>query len=782
MAAALNDPDTKIVVVEDQSIVARDLAARLTALGYNVVATVGSGRQAIEIILKDKPDLVLMDIVLKDDMDGIETAEAIRARMDIPIVFITAHVDQEKLERAKNTRPFGYLVKPVQDLDLKIAVEMALNVARVEAQTRLVEEDLRRERDRTKRYLDMTGVVILVLNRVGEIELINPAGFRLLGYREEELLGKSWFETCLPERYRSEVQAVFQKLKNGEIELPEYHENPVLTKSGEERIISWHNGVLTDEDGRFTGTISSGQDITEQKRSDQALRDSYETLVTVLDSVKADIHAADIETHEILFMNRNMIETFGRDLVGKKCYQAFRGENKPCRHCNNDRLLDAEKRPSGVIMWDDRNPVTGRWYMNYDQAVPWLDGRFVRMQIAMDITELKQAEGERQRLEAQLRQSQRIEAIGTLAGGIAHDFNNILGAITGFTELSLFDLEENQMPDPVNLRQVLKAADRARELIKHILTFSRETEREFSPVEVSIILKESLAFLRSSLPTTIEIRRNIETENSRILADPTQIHQVIMNLGANAGQAMIQNGGVLEATLAELSIESVDAEPMEIEPGRYLRLTISDTGHGMDRPVLERIFEPYFTTKEPGEGTGLGLAVVHGAVKQHGGAIKVYSEPGKGTVFHVFLPLVPSLAPEDGLPESVTIPGGSESILFVDDEATLAELGQSLLVRLGYRVTSRVSSLEALELFRRNPYEFDLVITDQTMPNMTGLELAKKIILLRPDIPIILCTGFSRQATYEQTDEIGIKKILMKPLILKNMAESVREVLDQTKH
>ncbi|MEW6264152.1 MAG: PAS domain S-box protein [Thermodesulfobacteriota bacterium] len=385
------------------------------------------------------------------------------------------------------------------------------------------------------------------------------------------------------------------------------------------------------------------------------------------------------------------------------------------------------------------------------------------------------------KLENSLRQAQKMEAIGRLAGGIAHDFNNILLAITGYTELALRKASEGS-PISRELEQVLLAGHRAADLVKQILAFSRQADQIRKPTPLAPIVWDALKLLRSTLPSTIEIRQDSTIPPGRgiVLADPIQIHQVLMNLCGNAAQAMRATGGVLSVSLSEVEADaSLIHRYPDLRSGRYARLTVSDTGHGMDAAVMERIFEPYFTTKEPGEGTGLGLAVVLGIVKSHGGAIVVYSEPGKGTTFHVFLPetedrIAPETVPEEALPT------GSERLLFVDDETALVHLGKEMLESLGYDVVARTSSLEALETFRLQAGAFNLVITDMTMPGLTGMELAKELMALRPDIPIILCTGFSELINGKAAKEAGIREFIMKPYSATKLAQNIRKVLDES--
>jgi signal transduction histidine kinase/DNA-binding response OmpR family regulator len=390
--------------------------------------------------------------------------------------------------------------------------------------------------------------------------------------------------------------------------------------------------------------------------------------------------------------------------------------------------------------------------------------------------ERRQAQEERRRLEARLRQAQKIQAIGTLAGGIAHDFNNILAAIMGYAELVRLRIPEDGRAKD-HLKQVLLATYRARDLVKQILTFSRQTEQERRPVYVHLIAKEALKLLRASLPSTIEIRHNIVSDLSAVMADPGEVHQILMNLCTNAHEAMREKGGILNVDLANVDLGVCEvARYPGLKPGLYLKLSVTDTGCGMNRRTVERIFDPYFTTKEKGQGTGLGLAVVHGIVANLGGIIDVESEPGEGTAFHVWLPRVET-GQKGNMESSEPPPKGDGRILLVDDEKILVDSGQEMLTHLGYEVVTKTSSVEALELFREQAGQFDLVITDMTMPDMTGDKLARKLMGIRRDIPIILCTGFSERITKEEAEKVGIREFLMKPIASRELAEVIRRVL-----
>jgi signal transduction histidine kinase/ActR/RegA family two-component response regulator len=386
---------------------------------------------------------------------------------------------------------------------------------------------------------------------------------------------------------------------------------------------------------------------------------------------------------------------------------------------------------------------------------------------------------DKRKIEKRLIQAQKMEAIGTLAGGIAHDFNNLLFIISGYAEMSMGDLPVgNRIVG--NMAQVRKASSRAKELVKQILTFSRIEEEKKKPMLIQPIIKEALAMLRASLPSTIEIRKEIHDDCKCVSADPTRIHQIIMNLCTNAYHAMREKGGVLEVVLRGITLDTGDtADHLYLSPGRYIMLKVSDTGKGIEESVIERIFEPYFTTKSKGEGTGMGLAMVHGIVKSLGGAINVLNEPGKGATFYVYLPEVVSDSADAEMVFMDFPVRGNERILLVDDEEQIVEMLEEMLEHLGYRLTVTTSSEEALKLFHFDPDAYDLVITDQTMPKITGVELSKRLRDIRSDIPVVLCTGYNEMVTQGKLNAAGINEYLIKPIQWNEIAGTVRQLLDK---
>lgn len=517
---------------------------------------------------------------------------------------------------------------------------------------------------------------------------------------------------------------------------------------------------------------------SEVRRADRALQESEEKYRSLANQVPVGIYRTT-EQGQILYANPALATMLGYDSAEE--LRDVIVQDTFVEPQQRERYLMKWKKNKG-IMTIETNLLTkdGKkiWVRDYGKAVSDDKGKILYFDgIIEDITVQNQVTEERQKLEEQLRQAQKMEAIGNLAGGIAHDFNNLLGVIIGYSEMTMENIAKSD-PNRSNMEKVLVACQRAREMVKHILAFSRKTEKERKSVQLSEIVNESLKLLRSALPSTIEIRQDIPRLSGPILANWTEIHQVIMNLCTNAAHAMRDKGGILNIQLREIKLDPQSIFLKNMQPGTYQQLIISDTGHGMTPDIMNRIFEPYFTTKTKSEGTGMGLSVAHGIIRSHGGEITVYSELGKGTTFHIYLP-VTEIKKILEVEETEELRGGDEYILFVDDEETLVELAQRMLESLGYTVAVRTSSIEALEAFRNDPYRFALVITDQTMPNMTGLQLSGKIRQIRPDIPIILCTGFSENANEEIVKTHQINAFVMKPILKKDIARVIRNVLDQ---
>ena len=520
-------------------------------------------------------------------------------------------------------------------------------------------------------------------------------------------------------------------------------------------------------------------DVTLRKEAEAALKASEEKFSKAFQNAPLLMSITSLEEGRYLEVNDAFLQAAGytrEEIVGKTSTElgviAIDARNQL------QTLLGPEKRLRDHEIEVTCKDGSKRVCLYSGELIEYV-GKTRLLSIALDITERLRHQEERERLQEQLLQAQKLEAIGTLSGGIAHDFNNILGIILGNTELAMDDVPE-WSPARNNLEEVQKACQRAKDVIQQIFSFSRKTHSETKPLNVVPIIEESIKFLRASIPTSIEIRHNVTAEMGTIQGDPTQIHQVLLNLCTNAAHAMEKTGGILDIELADCVLNDKKASQYAgVGPGRYLKLIVNDTGHGMPPDVVERIFDPYFSTKEAGKGTGMGLAVVHGIVKRHGGAISVTSTPGDGTTFETLFPVTDEEVVAKKPQRSESLPHGDERILFVDDEAAQVRLNEQRLAHLGYQVEARTNPVEALELFRSQPDRFDLVITDATMPHMTGDRLARKMMKIRPDIPILLCTGHNNRIDKDKAKEMGISGFAMKPLDMEELARTVRKFLDR---
>ncbi len=508
------------------------------------------------------------------------------------------------------------------------------------------------------------------------------------------------------------------------------------------------------------------------KRSERRFRNLYENLIDV--SYRTDKEGYFVE------VSPSAEKIFGYthdEIIGKRITDAYRNPDR------RDELLAQLKRDGKVENFESEvrtKDNTYVWVSTNARMLTDADGAFSGVEgVTRDISRQKKSEREKQQLEESLRQSQKMEALGTLAGGIAHDFNNILGAVIGYTEMAIDDLPAVSESRRY-MKNVLTASERAADLTRQILTFSRKSTPVKKPLNVHRTVIEAVKLLRKTLPSTVKIDVDLDPRTGLILADSTQIHQIVLNLCTNAYHALKLENGEIHIQLREEMVDQITAGRYpNLKEGPYARLTVKDNGIGMNPSTIERIFEPFFTSKAPGKGTGMGLSVVHGIVKDHDGSIGVESELGGGSTFHVFLPLTDI----DGISEpapSIAPPQGSEHILLIDDESALAQLGKSTLETFGYQVTAMTSARDAIGRFRDAPDAFDLIVTDQTMPEMTGDFLTKTALQIRPDIPVIICTGHSELLDEKKAKEIGSRAFLMKPLDRNLLAVTVRRVLDES--
>ncbi len=526
-----------------------------------------------------------------------------------------------------------------------------------------------------------------------------------------------------------------------------------------------------------TKVNSRTRELAQQTRE---LKKTNRLLNAVMETTTDAIFIKDLEGRYIL-ANTSTCKALGRpldDVIGKTDTALFPTASADTISSVDNRVIQTGRTAHAEEKLDTAAYGETWWMSNKSPYRDEKNAIIGLIGISRNITDAKTTQIEKDKLQDQLRQAHKMEAIGTLAGGIAHDFNNLLGIIIGNSELALEDLPKGD-PVQTNLSEINTASLRARDVVRQLLSFSRKTKKEKKRIYVSTIVRECIKLLRSSIPSTIEIKLDLFPDPLPIEADPTQVHQVIINLCTNAAQAMADKGGLLEIRLSNTTFLSRDAETWE--PGsskKYVQLEVSDTGQGIDPEYKDRVFDPYFTTKEVGQGTGIGLSVVHGIIENHEGRISIYSEPDKGTTVKVLLPAGPKDKTRDE-PTAVEIPKGDETILFIDDEISIVKMGKTILEKQGYQVVGESDPQKALDIFISDPDRFDLVITDLTMPNLTGDRLAAHLLKHRADIPIIISTGFSRNITKELAHKVGIKNFLEKPFDLTRLLKTVRNTLDE---
>jgi len=634
------------------------------------------------------------------------------------------------------------------------------------------EEALRKSERKFRAIFDQTFQFMGLLNTEGTLLEMNKTALDYIQATEAEMVGKPFWDTpwwSHEPAEREKLQAAIRTAAAGEFVRFE-----TTNRSHDGSLVYLDVSIkpMKDDTGRVVLLIPEGRDITERKKAEQeraqlisAIEQASEIIVIM--GLDGTIQYANPAVERILGYSPG-------DTIG------IRSILRPPEPADRRKYEQLWKSLSSESPWSGRieNRKKDGALINLEVTIsPVRDqaGSILSLvAIARDITK-------ELRMEQQLRQSQKMESIGTLAGGIAHDFNNILAAIIGYAELTLMHLPKDSAVSK-NLEQILKSGTRARDLVKQILAFSRKQNQERAKLDVCGLVMETAKLLRATIPATIDIKQNFPGHACMVNVDPVQMHQVLMNLCTNAAQAMEKSAGVLHIRLAMVELRSEDmASYPDLLPGEYVRLTVSDTGTGIEPQIIDRIFDPFFTTKEVGKGTGMGLAVVHGIVKDHGGEIRVYSEMGRGTTVTILLPRIAEQVREEHY-QQPRLPGGDETILFVDDEEMIVDIVPRMLLKLGYKVISRKSSLDALETFQKDPYRFDVVITDQTMPGMTGQEFAQQVLSIRPDIPVILCTGFSERISEEQALEAGIRAFVLKPFNMEELAGTIRGVLNANKN
>ncbi|MEJ2153824.1 MAG: PAS domain S-box protein [Desulfobacteraceae bacterium] len=660
-------------------------------------------------------------------------------------------------------RNYRIVSSPLFNTDGEViaAIEMVDDVTE-----RLQEQQvIQQTNEMLRAIIEAAPVAIIGLDLDGCVHSVwNPAAEKMLGWSAQEAMGRPF--STVPKDKQEEFRGFQRQLRKGmnlkDVEVRRQR------RDGTPIDYSIYASPLRDADDHISGNISVLVDITERKKAEASIR----KLSLAIEQSPVSIVITDV-SGKIEFVNAKFTQITGYtyiEALGQNPSIIKSGETP----IETYRQLWETISSGGVWQGQLKNrKKNGELFWEQATIAPVRDAHDnITHYVAVkeDITK-------RKTLEEQLRQVQKMEAIGQLAGGIAHDFNNILSAIVGYTELSQ-SLAEQDSQISYYLGQVMEAGGRAKELINQILMFSRETVQELRPIRISYPVKEALKLIRASVPASIEIRSDILSK-SHALADSTQIHQIVMNLCTNAAHAMREKGGLLQLSLTDIIIDTENPRQRypDAKPGEYILLTVTDQGHGIDAKHLHRIFDPFFTTKGIGEGTGMGLSVIHGIVKSYGGFIYANSRLGEGSTFEVLIPAHES-AQAHAPDFSVPIPTGRESILFVDDENMIADIVGAMLESLGYHVVTSTSPVEAIEVFKNNSDDFDLVVTDMAMPKMSGLDLAEKILKIRPGFPIVICTGFSLEMGEATIKQHGLSDIIYKPILRRDIATVVRNTLD----
>ena len=774
----------RALIIEDSERDAELLRRHLVRAGYELIFDQVETSAAMKAALEtEKWDVILSDYAMPRFSALAALALLKEMGSDIPFIIISGTIGEALAVEAMLAGAHDYLMKD-NLTRLAPAIQRELHEADNRRARRQAEESLKASETELRALFAAMNDVILVFDAEGRYLKTAPTHPSHIYKPADDPVGKTLHDVFPKAKADFFLEHIRRALEEGQMHTVEYS----LPIDGREVYFDGSVSPMSND-----SVIWIARDITERKRAEAEnaqliaqIESQRKRLNNIVTSVPGVVWEAwghpDAATQSIDYVS-DYVETMlgysvGEWLSTPNFWLTIVHPDDKERMARDSAASFARGEPGRFeFRWiaKDGHVV---WIESHSAAITNDEGRPVGLRgVNIDISERKRVEEALRQREEQLRQSQKMEAIGTLAGGIAHDFNNSLGVIMGYSELAQWDLPTDHAAH-AHLAQIQKASNRAKDLVQQILTFSRQQEHERKPIRLQPILEEALKLLRATIPSTVEIRQQLDPQAPTVLGDPTQIHQVIMNLATNAWHATSEQGGILEVTLSSVDVDADYANThADLHEGKHLRLVVRDNGHGIDQDTLGRIYDPFFTTKAPGEGTGLGLAVVHGVVKKHQGSISVSSEPGKGTTFSLYFPVQESEAGPVEPTSAAMVDGSGASILFIDDEEPLAVLGKKMLERMGHQVTIQTGSVEALEVFRAQPDQFDLVITDQTMPRLSGVELAKTLLEIRPHLPILLTTGYSGTISSEEVQAIGIRELLMKPNTAQSLEEAINRVL-----
>jgi PAS domain S-box-containing protein len=766
---------TRILLVEDDQVdrLAFVRHVEKSALGYEC-KTANSVAEARAIPRSEKFDVILLDHTLNDGT-GFDLLPDFAGT---PVIFVTGSESPEVAVAAMKAGASDYLLK---DHDRNYLKLMPMSVERA-LQQQSDREKLAESQELFRQSFSEAPIGKAFIDANGKLLRVNKALCSMFGYTEQEFLEGGFQLVCKTAQGPSCMEGFFPK-NTGKVQNNRM-EKACQNKPGQEIWAQVDLAQVPDQRGVNVTYVAQVQDITARKRFETELKNAKEYAENIINTAPVLICGLSPDG-TARFVNPAAINISGypaAELVGKNWWRLFYpGETyKQAERIISQAARGKVTNQETVLTAKDGTPRIISWSsMNHCAA----DGSVIELiGIGLDVTAQRTAEEVRTKLETQLHQSQKMEALGSLAGGVAHEFNNLLGAIMGYTELARMELGD-QHSSAQKLDQVLKASERAKDIIQQILTFSRRQELKREMMGLQRVVDDSLRIIRQMVPEKVEIIVDIPPDTAPIFGNIAQLQQALLNICTNAAQAMPENGGRIVISQKNATVtREMASDRMALPEGPYSVLTITDNGAGMETATLDRVFEPFFTTKGPGKGGGLGMPVVHGIMKSHDGGVMVQSELGKGTTVFLYFPIRSTPAAAKPVSAKPAMPGGhGERILLVDDESSLLAVGSKILDRLGYKVTACTSGNEAIEAFRQNPNEFELVITDLTMPGMTGIDLADALLEVREDVPILLATGYIEESIRDQASLLGFREIILKPLSAQVLAETVKRVVGKKK-
>ena len=756
--------EKQILIVEDERIIAEHVAQSLQDLGYDVSGIATSGEEAIIKTEENSPDLVLMDIVLRGEINGIEAADLIRSRFNIPVIYLTAYADEKTVERAKITEPFGYILKPFDDRELHTAIEMALYKHKMENKLKEREEWL-------STTLASIGDAVIATDTKGCVIFMNPVAESLTGWKQEDVEGRPTKEVfhIINEKTRKPVEDPVTRVLRDGVVVGLANNAILIAKDGTERPIDDTGAPIRDDKGNMLGVVLVFHDVTARRKAQEALRESEEKYRALFEDSSDPIYITATEG-KFLDVNQAMLDLFGysrEEMIGLNALEIYVNPDDRTRF---RQVIEKEGFVRDYDMRFRKKDGTEMDCMLTATLRRADDGSILGYQgIIRDMTEQR-------RLEAQLIQAQKMEAIGTLAGGIAHDFNNLLMGIQGHTSLMYLNIDPDH-PHFEHLKGTEGLIKRGAGLTKQLLGFARGGKYKVELTNLNEQIEQgSRMFGRTK--KEIKIHRKYQKEIWPVEIDRGQIDQVLLNIYVNAWQAM-PDGGDLYIETRNVVLEENYANPSGVEPGKYVKVSLTDTGVGMDKATQQRIFDPFFTTKEMGHGTGLGLAAAYGIVNNHGGTIDVYSEEGKGATFDIYLPASEREVTKAEKKLAEEIVKGTGTVLLVDDEEVIIDVGTGLLKEMGYKVLVARGGKEAVEVYGKHKEEIDLVVLDMIMPDMGGGEAYDRMKEINPNIKVLLASGYSINGMAAEIMERGCDGFIQKPYDLEELSHSIMDTLNK---